>query len=84
VALVEDQRITREGLGLLIGGSPGFEIRGQYASMEHALAQIRGNPPGVLLADIGLPGMSGIDGVRRGLRLSAQRNTARPIARKHS
>jgi DNA-binding NarL/FixJ family response regulator len=64
VALVEDQNVTREGLSLLIGGSPGFTICGQYGSMEDALEQIRTNPPDVLLADIGLPGMSGIEGVR--------------------
>jgi DNA-binding NarL/FixJ family response regulator len=33
--------------------------------MERALDQIRGNPPDVLLADIGLPAMSGVEGVRR-------------------
>ena len=65
VALVEDQDVTREGLSLLIGGSPGFAICGQYDSMEQALQQIPGNPPDVLLADIGLPGMSGIEGVRQ-------------------
>jgi DNA-binding NarL/FixJ family response regulator len=65
VSLVEDQSVTREGLSMLIGGSPGFEICGQYESMESALEQIRGRPPDVLLADIGLPGMSGIEGVRR-------------------
>src|SRR6516225_904912 len=65
VALVEDQQITREGLSLLIGGSPGFEICGQYDSMEETLERIHANPPDVLLADIGLPGMSGIEGVRR-------------------
>jgi DNA-binding NarL/FixJ family response regulator len=65
VALVEDQDVTREGLGMLIGGSPGFEICGQYSAMEETLGRIRGNPPDVLLADIGLPGMSGIEGVRQ-------------------
>ena len=50
---------------MLIGGSPGFEICGQYGSMEDAIDRIRANPPDVLLADIGLPGMSGIEGVRR-------------------
>ncbi len=65
VALVEDQQLTREGLSLLIGSSPGFEICGQYDSMEQAFEQIRGTPPDVLLADIGLPGMSGIEGVRQ-------------------
>jgi DNA-binding NarL/FixJ family response regulator len=50
---------------MLIGGSPGFAMCGQYGSMEDAIEQIRANPPDVLLADIGLPGMSGIEGVRR-------------------
>jgi DNA-binding NarL/FixJ family response regulator len=65
VALVEDQVVTREGLSLLIGGAKGFEICGQYGSMEHALERIRDSPLDVLLTDIGLPGMSGIEGVRR-------------------
>jgi DNA-binding NarL/FixJ family response regulator len=65
VALVEDQNVTREGLSLLIAGSPGFEICSKYDSMEHVLEQILDHPPDVLLADIGLPGMSGIEGVRR-------------------
>ncbi len=65
VALVEDQAPTREGLASLIGGSPGFEISGQYGSMEEALPALEHVRPDVLLADIGLPGMSGIEGVRR-------------------
>lgn len=63
VALVEDQQVTREGISLLIGGSQGFEICGEYASMELALENIYSISPHVLLADIGLPGMSGIQGV---------------------
>jgi DNA-binding NarL/FixJ family response regulator len=65
VALVEDQARTREGLALLIGGDPGFEIIGQYGSMEEALPALERARPDVLLADIGLPGMSGIEGVGR-------------------
>src|SRR5215471_4060662 len=64
VALVEDQARTRDALAALIGGSPGFEVTGQYGSMEDAIAGIGGAPPEVFLADIGLPGMSGIEGVR--------------------
>jgi DNA-binding NarL/FixJ family response regulator len=65
VALVEDQRLTREGLATLIGASSDLEVSGQYDSMETALPAIEQEPPDVLLADIGLPGMSGIEGVRR-------------------
>jgi DNA-binding NarL/FixJ family response regulator len=64
VALVEDQVRTREALAALIGGSPGFAVTGQYRSMEDAIAGIADQPPDVFLADIGLPGMSGIEGVR--------------------
>jgi DNA-binding NarL/FixJ family response regulator len=64
VAIIEDQRETREGLSFLINNTDRFECRHVYASMEAALEQIGSNPPRVALVDIGLPGMSGIDGVR--------------------
>jgi DNA-binding NarL/FixJ family response regulator len=64
VAIIEDQRETREGLSFLINSTDRFECRHVYASMEAALAGIGFNPPRVALVDIGLPGMNGIDGVR--------------------
>jgi DNA-binding NarL/FixJ family response regulator len=64
IAIVEDQRQTREGLAALIGGAPGFRMTGSWPSMEDALAGLDGHLPDVLLADIQLPGMSGIAGVR--------------------
>src|SRR5260370_16279876 len=64
VAIVEDQNETREGLSFLINRTEGFECRHVYASMEAALEGIGASPPRVALVDIGLPGMSGIDGVR--------------------
>lgn len=54
----------REGLSFLINNCPPFECRHVYSSMEDALAGIGVNPPRVALVDIGLPGMSGIEGVR--------------------
>jgi DNA-binding NarL/FixJ family response regulator len=65
VAIVEDQRRLRQSLSVLIGGSPGFQVTGSYSSMEDALAALEREPADVVLADIGLPGMSGIEGVRR-------------------
>jgi DNA-binding NarL/FixJ family response regulator len=64
VAIIEDQRETREGLSFLINSTDRFECHHVYASMETALAGIGVNPPRVALVDIGLPGMSGIDGVK--------------------
>jgi DNA-binding NarL/FixJ family response regulator len=64
VAIIEDQRETREGLSFLINSTHDFECRHVYPSMEAALAGIGTDPPRVALVDIGLPGMSGIEGVR--------------------
>jgi DNA-binding NarL/FixJ family response regulator len=64
VAIVEDDRATREGLRLLIGGTPGYQCVGTFRSVEDALGTITSEPPDVLLLDIHLPGMLGTDGVR--------------------
>ena len=64
VAIVEDQRAIREGLAWLIDNTPGYHCVGSFASMEAALAQISKAMPDVVLMDIGLPGMNGIEGVR--------------------
>ena len=64
VGIIEDQGETREGLSFLIGGTSGFECRHVYDSMETALEGLGAGPPRVALVDIGLPGLSGIEGVR--------------------
>ena len=64
VAIIEDQKETREGLSFLINSADRFECRHIYGSMEAALDGIASNPPRVALVDIGLPGLSGIEGVR--------------------
>jgi DNA-binding NarL/FixJ family response regulator len=65
VWIVEDQPEIRNSLAALIGGSPGFECAGSFGSMEAVLAQGTAEPPHVALVDIGLPGISGIEGIRR-------------------
>jgi DNA-binding NarL/FixJ family response regulator len=64
VAIIEDQRELRESLALLISEAEGYRCTGAYRSMEEALLSIDADPPHVALVDIGLPGMSGIDGIR--------------------
>lgn len=63
VALVEDLREIREGLTALINGTHGYKCVGSYFNMESALDRIGDDVPHVILTDIGLPGMSGIQGI---------------------
>jgi DNA-binding NarL/FixJ family response regulator len=65
VVIIEDLREVRESLATLIAGSPGFAVAASYRTMEDALRQIRGTRASVVLTDIGLPGIDGIEGTRR-------------------
>src|SRR5215813_3085027 len=64
VAIIEDVRTLRDGLSALIDGTAGFQCTGRFRSAEEAIEKISDNLPHVVLADIGLPGMSGIEAVR--------------------
>lgn len=65
VAIVEDDLRVREELAKLISGARGFKCLGTYADAEAALADIPRQQPDVVLMDINLPGMTGIECVRR-------------------
>jgi DNA-binding NarL/FixJ family response regulator len=64
VAIIEDQQEIREGLRVLIEGTPGFRCTGAYPTVEDAIRAIGQGPPDIVIVDIGLPGMSGIEGIR--------------------
>lgn len=63
VGIVEDQRRMREGLCTLIEGSEGFACVGAWGSIEEALAAEWSDAPDVVLTDLGLPGIGGIEGI---------------------
>lgn len=63
VAIVEDDRITREGLRMLVDGTPGYRCNAAFGSLEQAIAARGGEAPDVVLLDIKLPGMTGSEGV---------------------
>lgn len=65
VALVEDDRGLRDQLVSLLGSAPDIRCVGAFASGEEALKQIPLCNPQVVLMDIQLPGMSGIECVSR-------------------
>ena len=61
VAIVEDDTGVREGLTFVIKGTSGFSCTGSYANAESALKAMPLDWPDVVLMDIHLPKMSGID-----------------------
>ena len=65
VAIVEDDRRVRESLSILINGTENIRCIGAHSSAESALEDIIFKKPDVVLMDINLPGMSGIECVRQ-------------------
>lgn len=65
VSIVEDNDGLRRSLTSVLEDASGFKCLGAFSTAEEALAGIPKHPPEVVLMDIHLPGMSGIECVRR-------------------
>ncbi|MHB1561863.1 MAG: response regulator [Isosphaeraceae bacterium] len=65
VVVVDDHPVVREGLALLIAAQPDMEISGQAADVIEACRLVETDPPDVLVVDISLAGISGIELIKR-------------------
>jgi DNA-binding NarL/FixJ family response regulator len=65
VFLVEDHPVYAEGLVEILKSEPGLAVCGQAGSAEEALRDIPGLAPDLVLVDITLPGMSGLELIKR-------------------
>ncbi len=65
VVVVEDNDSIREGLKILIDGTEDYSCIASFSECETMLKNIKKLNPDVLLMDIGLPGMNGIEGIKK-------------------
>ena len=72
VSIVEDNEQLRSTLGRVISRAEGFRCLSQYADAESALQALPKDKPEVVLMDINLPGMNGVECVRRLKQLAPQ------------
>lgn len=65
IEIVEDNDVVRDGLQLLINSMSDHIVVGAYDSCEKAIKNINRDQPEVILMDLDLPGMNGIEGIQR-------------------
>jgi DNA-binding NarL/FixJ family response regulator len=61
ILVVDDHPVVREGVAALVGGQPDMSIVGQASNGREAIQQFRAQHPDILLMDLQMPEMSGLD-----------------------
>ena len=65
ILLADDHEIVRDGLKRILAATPGLEVAGEAASGDEALALVRANDYDVAMLDMSMPGLAGIDLIKR-------------------
>ena len=63
--LYEDNPQLREGLTMLISGSEGFDVLAGFKNCDNVVEEVEAFSPDVILMDIDMPGVNGIEGLKR-------------------
>jgi DNA-binding NarL/FixJ family response regulator len=70
--IYEDNPQLREGLSMLINGSDGFEVLAAYKNCNSILEELEAWKPDVILMDIDMPGVNGIEGLKQVRKVNAE------------
>ncbi len=70
VLIVDDHRLVRKGIARMLEDVKGIEVMGDASSGEDALVKIRELRPSVVLMDVRMPGIGGLEATRRALRMA--------------
>ncbi|MEV6293057.1 response regulator transcription factor [Streptomyces sp. NPDC051896] len=65
IVLADDQQLVRSGLRVLMADHPDLDVVGEAATGEEAVQRVRETGPDVVVMDIRMPGMDGIEATRR-------------------
>jgi DNA-binding NarL/FixJ family response regulator len=65
VLIADDHSIVRDGLKRILAATPDLEVAGEAANGDQALAQVKANDYDVVMLDMSMPGLSGIDLIKR-------------------
>ena len=72
IMIVDDHPLIRTGLRLLLKEAAGFKVTGEAGSAEEALEKLAAEPVDILILDISMPGMSGLDCIRAARQVCPQ------------
>jgi len=74
IIIADDHQLFRNGLKLLLNSFPEFEVAGEASNGEELLKLLRTTPADIVLMDINMPEMDGIEATRRGLKINPSVN----------
>lgn len=69
VLVVDDHELVRSGITRMLADNPDIDVLGEAASGEDAIEAVRKNRPDIVLMDIRMPGIGGLEATRKILRL---------------
>ena len=65
VLLADDHNVVREGLRALLSAEPDIEIVGEAANGSQAVRLAKERQPGILIMDLAMPGLNGLEATRQ-------------------